>query len=34
NTYRSCPDTNPQSLADLIKLTLIEMKISFMTSNL
>ncbi|CAF1274412.1 unnamed protein product [Adineta steineri] len=32
--YRSCPDTKPQALADLIKLTLIEMKTSFVTSNL
>ena len=32
--YRSCPDTNVQTLADAIKHTLIEVKNSFMTSNL
>ncbi|CAF1051449.1 unnamed protein product [Adineta ricciae] len=32
--YRNCPDTNAQILADSIKHTLIEVKNSFMTSNL
>jgi hypothetical protein len=32
--YRSCSETNAQALVDSIERTLIEMKTSFMTSNL
>ncbi len=34
SAYRSGPDTNAQALTDLIKRTLIEIKTSFMTSNI
>lgn len=34
SAYRTCPDTNAKALADSIERTLIEIKTSFMTSNL
>lgn len=34
SAYRNCPDTNAKVLADSIERTLIEVKTSFMTSNL